>query len=111
MYDNGRYKCSFCGTVFTDKTADKAVYKYASRISQAKEHLKVGNYDRAYLVAKELEDLHPTDPNLYAIILLSLTEKLSDYYLTAKKRQEASATWYKMEQLNAVAQPMIKFLE
>ena len=111
VFDNGRYKCTFCGTVFTDKTADKATYKYASRISQATEHLKIGNYDRAYSIAKELEDLHPTDSNPYAIILLSLTSKLSDYHLEEEKRQEASDVWDKMEQLNTVAQPMIDYAE
>lgn len=111
VFDNGRYKCTFCGTVFTDKTADKATYKYASRISQATEHLKIGNYDRAYSIAKELEDLHPTDSNPYAIILLSLTSKLSDYHLEEGKRQEASDVWDKMEQLNTVAQPMIDYAE
>ena len=30
VFENGQYRCTYCDTVFSYKTADKAVYKYAA---------------------------------------------------------------------------------
>lgn len=106
VLENGQYRCTYCDTVFSYKTADKAVYKYAVRISRAEEHLKMKNYDRAYTIAKELSDIHPTDSEPYTIMLLSITSDLTDDHLTAKSRMEATKIWDKLEQLNAISQPM-----
>lgn len=88
VFENGKYRCTYCDTVFSERIADKATYKYAARISQAGEHLKMKNYDRAYTIAKDLSDIHPTDPDPYTIMLLSITSDLTDYHLTAKSRME-----------------------
>ena len=106
VFENGKYRCTYCDTVFSERIADKATYKYAARISQAGEHLKMKNYDRAYTIAKDLSDIHPTDPDPYTIMLLSITSDLTDYHLTAKSRMEATKIWDKLEQLNAISQPM-----
>ena len=106
IFENKHFRCAFCDTVFTDKTADKASFKYEMRISQATEHLKVRNLKRAHEISKELSDIHPTDPRPYSIILLAITSKLTVYKLSAEKRKEAADTWNKLEQLNAVTRPM-----
>lgn len=111
VLENGQYRCTYCDTVFSYKTADKAVYKYAARISQAGEHLKMKNYDRAYMIAKELSDIHPTDPNPYTIMLFSITSNLTNYYLSKKDRMKAAKIWDKLEQLNAISQPMRNYAE
>lgn len=39
IFENGHFKCAFCDAVFADKTSDKATFKYAAQVYQAKEHL------------------------------------------------------------------------
>ena len=111
IFENGYFKCAFCDAVFADKTSDKATFKYVAQVYQAKEHLKVGNFERAYEISYKLSDLHPTDPSPYAIMLLSITSKLTVYKLPEDKRNEAADIWCKMEQLNAIAQPMVVYAE
>lgn len=111
VLENGQYRCTYCDTVFSYKTADKAVYKYAVRISHAEDHLKMKNYDRAYTIAKDLSDIHPTDSDPYTTMLLSITSDLTDYHLTVKSRMEATKIWDKLEQLNAISQPMRNYAE
>lgn len=111
IFENGHFKCAFCDAVFADKTSDKATFKYTAQVYQAKEHLKVGNFERAYEISYKLSDLHPTDPSPYAIMLLSITSKLTVYKLPEDKRNEAADIWRKMEQLNAIAQPMAVYAE
>lgn len=102
VFENGHFRCTYCDTTFSDKTVDKTAVKYEMRVSQATEHLKVGNLKRAHEISKNLSDIHPTDPRLYAIMLLSITSKLSVYKLPDDKRNEAANIWNKLEQLNAV---------
>lgn len=109
IFENGHYKCAYCDAVFTDKTANKAAFKYAAQISQASEHLKIGNLDRAYELAKESSDVHPTDPRPYSIILLAITSKLTIYKLSDGKRKEAADMWSKLEQLNLIVQPLAAY--
>lgn len=111
VFENGHFRCTYCDTVFSDKTADKAAFKYEIRVSQATEHLKIGNLKRAHEISKELSDMHPTDPRPYAIMLLSITSKLSVYKLPDDKRNEAANIWDKLEQLNAVNQPMVMYAQ
>ena len=111
IFENGHFKCAFCDAVFVDKTSDKATFKYTAQVYQAKEHLKVGNFERAYEISYKLSDLHPTDPSPYAIMLLSITSKLTVYKLPEDKRNEAADIWCKMERLNAIAQPMAVYAE
>ena len=111
VLENGQYRCTYCDTVFSYKVADKAVYKYATRISQAEEHLKIKNYDRAYTIAKELSDIHPTDTNPYTIMLLSITSNLTNYHLSEKDRLKAVKIWDKLEQLNAISKSMRNYAE
>lgn len=44
-------------------------------------------------------------------MLLSITSKLTVYKLPENKRSEAADIWCKMEQLNAIAQPMAVYAE
>lgn len=111
VFENGHFRCTYCDTVFSDKTADKTAFKYEMRVSQATEHLKVGNLKRAHEISKALSDIHPTDPRPYAIMLLSITSKLSIYKLSDDKRNEAANIWNKLEQLNAVNQPMAMYAQ
>ena len=57
VFENGHFKCVFCDAVFTDSTADRAAFQYASQISQANEHLRIGNLDRAYEIAMKASDM------------------------------------------------------
>ena len=111
VFSHDHYKCSYCNSIFTDKTANKSAFKYSARLSQAAEHLEMRNYNRAYEIAKELCDIHPTDPRPYNIILLSLTLRLTNYHLTEIKQIEAANVWKKLQQLNALTEPMKKYAE
>ena len=63
------------------------------------------------MIAKELSDIHPTDPNPYTIMLFSITSNLNNYYLSKKDRMKAAKIWDKLEQLNAISQPMRNYAE
>ena len=106
VFENGHFKCVFCDAVFTDSTADRAAFQYASQISQANEHLRIGNLDRAYEIAMKASDMHPADSQPYYIILFAITSNLTAYKLSDGKRKEAVDIWTKLEQLNAIAQPL-----
>lgn len=98
-----RIICDQCGHPFYDPILDHQQQTYDRNLKLAREHLRVGNWDDSKNLVKPLCHHNPSDPQLYLILLASITQGYNNYLCdNIQEQKEAAVYWDKLVSLRSV---------
>ena len=113
-YRQGR-RCVVCSTcqspVISERDQSQDI-EFQRKKALAYDYLRVGNWIEARELIKPYCSDHPTDPELYLMLLVAETKCFTDLMVNDNASRRAAAEyWDKLERLNAVNSSMVEYAE